>query len=96
MKGEPTIEGIDAVAARGYLQLQFPDAPDSLHNGEVSIYLKDGTWLANEDTAEEALREARFVLEAFFNGVGWARDEIAAGRGHLQQHFPELAAEHCD
>jgi len=61
-------------------------------DGDVSIYAADGTWLACEDTFEDAVREAELVVDAWHNGAVWAQHEVEVARGHLQKHFPEIAA----
>ena len=64
----------------------WPGVADMIRECNIrnySIYLKDGTWLANEDTVEEALEEARHVVKAWLNGATWAHTAVEAGRGHL-------------
>lgn len=58
-------------------RLTFVTWPD---DNSVSVYLGD-VLLANEPNRQEAEHEALFVIRAFDNGAGWARDE-----------FPGLAA----
>jgi len=61
-------------------------------DGDVSIYAADGTWLACEDTFDDAMREAELVVDAWRNGAVWAQHEVEVAHGHLQKHFPEIAA----
>jgi len=63
-------------------------------DGDVSIYAADGTWLACEDTFDEAMREAELVVDAWRNGAVWAQHEVEVARGHLRKHFPEIAAQY--
>lgn len=44
-------------------------------NDSVSVYFDD-IWLCNEDSREEALKEAQFVLTAAENGARWVEDEF--------------------
>jgi len=69
------------------IRLNFAD-------GEVSIYAADGTWLACEDSFDEAMHEAELVVDAWRNGAVWAQHEVEVARGHLQNHFPEIAAQY--
>lgn len=63
-------------------------------DGDVVICACDGTWLACEETVEEARKQAAFLLSAYANGAFWAELEIPRYRGHLQRCFPEIFARH--
>lgn len=76
-------DGADEIALRT-IELRHGD-------GDVSIYDRDGNWLACEEGTEAAVKEAHFVVTALINGARWALSELAPGRGHLHRHSPEIA-----
>ena len=63
-------------------------------DGDVGIYDGEGTFLACEEGRDKAMREAEFVITAYVNCARWAVHELAAGRGHLQRYFSEIATRH--
>jgi hypothetical protein len=81
---QPAEESPRPIALR-LIELHYPD-------GDVGIYDAAGNFLACEEGRDQARREADFVLTAYLNDTHWATRELMQGRGHLQMHFPEIAA----